>query len=783
MNINRRLVLLVSIPLAVALTFSLLALAPATQQALQAHRLTAMAEVAASAAEMTHQFQRERTEATSFASGQSDTETFREHAEASDRSVAAFRGRAARLSHVHAHARESLTRIEGFLDSLETLRSYVRSDQANVSAIAFGYRIVIADLNAYRDGIAQADGADAGVADRIRAAAALSQAAEYLAQQQVTVVRAQAAGSFTPASQRTFQATRLGYAESTGDLFRLGPREWRTWMERTLSGPKALRARQAEDEIGRTATGEPLRMSSEKWRNASDDRLMLLRSVERRIDASIIATVSDLRGTLVRTAVVEAVVVVLTLVGAIMVAVRLGRNMIRRLRELRDVAHEVAHTGLPAVMERISQPGALRGAPPEQVALQTGRPISMTGADEIGDVGEAFNVVHHEAVRLAAQQAHSHAQFAETLAGFARRGAQLTHIMVSELDTVQRDEADPERMRTLFALDHLAIRMERNTNSLLVLGGYGHARVRPADIDCPTLIMVAAQQIAHFDRVVLGVVEPGIGIAGRALHDVAHILAELLDNATRFSPPDRQVGVTVWRLLDRAVVQIVDEGVGMSAERRQFHNTALREPRSGIADVRCMGLAVVARLAERHGITVELRDSSDLGTIAEVGLPATVLAPAPTRASTSWTGGGHRDDGAWQEEAAPLTSPWQHQHVPAVPDERTDHSPAAAGVGQGRTNGAVEDVPAPHPVHDEPGRPDAQVSSSGLPMRRRTNPQRVQGNGAGQRSVTPAPKAAPRRRDSRQVSDVLTAYARGINRSTGHRHSPVTDDDTERKEK
>ncbi|WP_239086192.1 sensor histidine kinase [Streptomyces parvus] len=169
--------------------------------------------------------------------------------------------------------------------------------------------------------------------------------------------------------------------------------------------------------------------------------------------------------------------------------------------------------------------------------------------------------------------------------------------------------------------------------------------------------MVAAQQIAHFDRIALGVVEPGIGIAGRAVHDVAHILAELLDNATRFSPPDRQVGVTVWRLRDRAVVQIVDEGIGMSAQRRQFHNAALREPTSGIADVRCMGLAVVARLAERHGITVELRDSSDLGTIAEVGLPASVLAPAPVRASTSWTGGRHRDVGARQEEAVPRTSP------------------------------------------------------------------------------------------------------------------------------
>ncbi|MFD6657340.1 hypothetical protein ACFWEB_19625 [Streptomyces parvus] len=194
---------------------------------------------------------------------------------------------------------------------------------------------------------------------------------------------------------------------------------------------------------------------------------------------------------------------------------------------------------------------------------------------------------------------------------------------------------------------------------------------------------------------------------------------------------------------------------------------------------------MVARLAERHGITVELRDSSDLGTIAEVGLPATVLAPAPVRTSTSWTGGRHRNGREEQKEAAPLTSPWQPQHGPAAPDERTGISLAEAGAGhgRGRSDEAVEDEPAPHPVHDKPGPPNAWVSSSGLPMRRRSNPQRGQGNGGGQRPVSPAPKAAPRRRDSRQVSDVLTAYARGIIRSSGHRDRAVTDDDTERNEK
>ncbi|WP_405983563.1 nitrate- and nitrite sensing domain-containing protein [Streptomyces sp. NBC_00872] len=846
MKINRRLVLLVTAPLTVAVAFSTLALAPATNQALQADRLATMVEVAATAGELTYQLQRERAAATALVSAQGDAETFQESTNATDISVAKFRGQIERLSEVPGNAQGALDRIERFIDEMPSLRAQVRSGGSTISALAFGYRIVIADLNAYRDGIAQASGVDADIADRIRAAAALSEAAEYTAQQQVTVARAQAAGGFTTASQRTFDASRLGYTESISVLFDLGPGQWRTWLERTLSGAKALEARRLEDEIGRTGPGKDIGVTPTEWRKASNDRLTLLRSVEKRIDGSVFSTVSDARTTLVWTAGGEITLVVLTLVGAVVVAIRLGRVMIRRLHDLRNAAHEVAHTGLPAVMSELSQPGALKGATPEQVAQRSGNPIGTTGGDEIGEVGEAFNAVHHEAVRLAAQQAHIHEQFAETLVGVARRGAQLTTVMVSELDMVQRDEADPARMKTLFALDHLAIRMERNTNSLLVLGGYGQARVRSQDIDCSTVIMAAAQQIERFDRVSLGVVDSEIGIAARAVHDVAHILAELLDNATRFSPPDKQVGVAVWRLWDRAVVQIVDEGVGITPERRAAYNAALREPQSGIGDVRSMGLHVVARLAARHGIVVELCDSSGPGTIAEVALPVNVLASAPRKAAPQprSTFGEDRDNdsrgvGARYETSRPFTQPGQPgRGRPAGAGGWPDRNGAPVGAGAGAATGGAPvggdyapgrpggtrgterggsdrgtppggiagsdrfrdggpgsgtrerergDTPARRPLGDEPVSRIAGVSSSGLPVRQRNTPQQRstlgKRDGTEQRSGATAPRPSPRRRDSRQVSDVLAAYAQGINRSTNQRGRSATADDTERSKK
>lgn len=485
MKINRRLTLLVAAPLAVAVTFSGLALAPAASQALQADRLADMVEAAAGAAELTEHLQHERVAATALVSGQGDLDTFRESSETTDRSVTRFRQGIADLSEVPQNAQVMLDRIERSVEKLVSLRAQARSGSSTISALAFGYRIVIADLIGYRDGIAQADGVDADIADRIRAAAALSEAAEYTAQEQVTVMRAQATGGFTTASRRTFDASRLGYTESIGALYGLGPGEWRTMLERTLSGEKALEARRLEDRISRTGVDQDIDVAPKEWIKASADRQELLRSVEKRVDASVHETVSAERTLLFWTAGGELVLVVLTLVGAVVVAFRLGRVMIRRLHGLRNAARGVAQTGLPAVMSELSQPGALRGATPEEVAKRTADPVEATGDDEIGEVGEAFNAVHHEAVRLAAQQAHIHAQFAETLVGVARRGAQLTSIMVSELDTVQRDEADPERMKTLFALDHLAVRMERNTNNILVLGVSGTAGCGPTMSTAP----------------------------------------------------------------------------------------------------------------------------------------------------------------------------------------------------------------------------------------------------------------------------------------------------------
>ncbi|MDT0379049.1 nitrate- and nitrite sensing domain-containing protein [Streptomyces sp. DSM 42041] len=769
MRISQRLVLLVSVPLAVTVTFSGLALAPATSQAVDAHRLTDMVRAAQAASDLAHDLQRERSAATVLVADGSGAASFRKRAEATDDSAARFSARRAALDSLPEKARGALDRVAGALSDLPSLRAQARSGSSSLSALVFRYRILIADLVSYRDGIAQAEGVRTDIADRIHAVASLSRAGESLGQQQVTVLRALSGGGFTPASKQTFDATRLDYDDAVRNMYTLGPAEWRTLLERRLSGSRAVAARRLEDQAARSGTGEELTVSGREWSQATSERLELLQSVESRVDDALLDSVASERNRLTGWAVGEALLVVAALVGAVVFALRLGRVMIHRLRDLRNAAHEVAHHGLPETMRELSRPGALTGTTPEKVAERNGSPLPADGGDEIAELGEAFNAVHYETIRLAAQRTRSHERFAETLVGVARRGGQLTSVMVSELDAVQRDESDPERMKVLFALDHLAVRMERNTNSLLVLAGHGQGRVRASDVPCSSVIVAAAQQTEQFNRVSVGAVDD-IHIAARVVHDLAHLLAELLDNATRFSPPDTEVGVAVWRMYDRAVVAVVDEGVGIPAERRAVLNAELANPRTDVGGVRSMGLHVVAKLAARHGIVVELRDSSGSGTIAEVTLPAAVVTTGPRNGS----------DEVFTPTARPaprgrgtLGNP---QGEEPAPRHDRPSAPPAHGARPGPASG-----PSPHtaPAPPRPADTVAGVSAAGLPVRRpRRHQDHAGADASPERTAAAAPPAggrpAPRRRDSRQIADVLTAYAQGIDRSTTGRRGDDT---------
>jgi signal transduction histidine kinase len=325
---------------------------------------------------------------------------------------------------------------------------------------------------------------------------------------------------------------------------------------------------------------------------------------------------------------VEITALLAMLVLAILLAWLVARSMARSLRDLRHGALAVAQYGLPQAVARLRDPALSTQLSPAQVASQIAEPLQVRSRDEFGQVAEAFNAVHLEAVRTAAEQAALRSSVSTMFVNLARRSQLLVDRLISHLDRLERGEEDPDRLGELFQLDHLATRMRRNDENLLVLAGADSTRVQRDPASLIDVLRAAQSEVEHYTRIEFGVVDRDLEIAAHAVNDLVHLVAELLDNATAFSPPDSRVVVEARRVGDRAVLYVEDRGLGLSPEQLADINERLATPPLvDVAVSRMMGLVVVSRLAARHGVRVELRPAPERGLVADVALPASALVP------------------------------------------------------------------------------------------------------------------------------------------------------------
>src|SRR5439155_10959661 len=318
--------------------------------------------------------------------------------------------------------------------------------------------------------------------------------------------------------------------------------------------------------------------------------------------------------------------VLVILIVAVLTSYVIGRSMVRSLRVLREQALDVAQHRLPDAIER------LRTSPRGDPVIETGS-VAVTNFDEIGEVAEAFTAVHRSAVRLAAEQAMMRRTVNSMFVNLARRSQTLVERQLQLLDTLEAVETDPDQLANLFRLDHLATRMRRNDENLLVLAGADASRRWPEPVSMSAVVLAAMAEIEQYPRIRHDVTHD-VHIVGHAVADVGHLLAELFENATTFSPPDSIVTVTGGRGTERpgpnglaplglspmeaeargggATVVITDRGLGMSPAGVAAANERLATPMAiDVAASERMGLVVVGHLAARHRITVELRGSPD----------------------------------------------------------------------------------------------------------------------------------------------------------------------------
>ncbi|MFC7980069.1 nitrate- and nitrite sensing domain-containing protein [Streptomyces cinereoruber] len=309
-------------------------------------------------------------------------------------------------------------------------------------------------------------------------------------------------------------------------------------------------------------------------------------------------------------------IVVIALLAAFILAGMMARQMSRSMRTLRTAAFGIAEQRLPMLVDQLSR------TEPGRVDTRV-QPIPIDSHDEIGEVARAFDQVHREAVRLAAEQAMLRGNVNAIFTNLSRRNQSLIEGQLTLITDLENNEADPDQLENLFKLDHLATRMRRNGENLLVLAGEEPGRRWDQPVPLVDVMRAASSEVEQYERIELAGV-PEAEIHGQAVTDLVHLLAELLENATTFSSPQTKVRVTATRLPDgRVMVEIHDKGIGLTAEDFADINHKLANPPTVDAAVsQRMGLFVVGRLADRHGIRVQLRPSGEqAGTTSLVMLP------------------------------------------------------------------------------------------------------------------------------------------------------------------
>ncbi|MFG2878706.1 nitrate- and nitrite sensing domain-containing protein [Streptomyces sp. NPDC048337] len=315
-------------------------------------------------------------------------------------------------------------------------------------------------------------------------------------------------------------------------------------------------------------------------------------------------------------AITNGAIVVVALLAAFIFAGLMARQMGRSMRRLRRAAFDIAEQRLPMLVDQLSR------TDPGKVDTRV-HPIPIDSQDEIGEVARAFDQVHREAVRLAAEQALLRGNVNAIFTNLSMRNQSLIEGQLTLITDLENNEADPDQLENLFRLDHLATRMRRNGENLLILAGENPGRRWDQPVPLVDVLRAASSEVEQYERIELSGVSDA-EIHGQAVTDLVHLLAELLENATTFSSPQTKVRVNATRLPDgRVMVEIHDKGIGLTAEDFADINHKLANPPTVDAAIsQRMGLFVVGRLADRHSIRVQLRPSGEAaGTTSLVMLP------------------------------------------------------------------------------------------------------------------------------------------------------------------
>ncbi len=412
----------------------------------------------------------------------------------------------------------------------------------------------------------------------------------------------------------------------------------------------------------------------------------------------------------------------LALIASVFISIRVGRSLVRQLAALRRSALALATERLPRVMTR------LRAGEDVDVS-QEALPMEVS-PDEIGQVGQAFNTVQLTAVEAAVDQARLRRGISDVFRNLARRSQSLLHRQLTLLDTMERRTSDPDELADLYRLDHLTTRMRRHAEGLIILSGAAVGRSWRNPVRLVDVLRAAVAEVEDYTRVSVTTMTQA-ALAGQAVADVIHMVAELVENATLFSPPNTPVRLTGDLVGNGFAVEIEDRGLGMSEEKLvEINHRLANPPEFDLSDSDQLGLFVAGRLARRHGIKISMRTNPFGGSTAIVLIPHNLVVPGEGDTQFAKPG----DTGAFHATGRQAGSEG------AI-------STAAAGTSNGRSSRADDGAPTANGANGEKyagaapastaHRPMPSASANPLPARRPERP----ADPADRAAARPAPAA------------------------------------------
>ncbi|WP_344348280.1 sensor histidine kinase, partial [Catellatospora coxensis] len=537
---------------------------------------------------------------------------------------------------------------------------------------------------------------DQAINDQLSHLLIMSRGRELLSQEDALMSGVLAAGRFSATDAAEF-AQLVGAQRNIRATGLEGLPDDTAIYDPVLEGPALTRLTQVEDLIvARARPNEAPPVTAADWRAAFDPALTALAQLDIDLAEATIARAKGPTILVIVRLVLAAGLGLIAVVASIVLSITTARAIVTQLRRLRDAADELAGERLPRVVQR------LRAG--EEVDVVAEAPPLAFGNDEIGQVGQAFNAVQETAIRATVEQAELRRSVRDLFLSLARRSQTLVHRQLTMLDAMERRATDAAELDELFRVDHLATRMRRNAENLIVLAGAVPGRGWRRTIPVVDVIRAAVAEVEEYPRVnVLS--SEAAGLAGHAVGDVVHLLAELMENALAFSPRHTLVNVGGSAVGAGYVIEVEDHGLGMTPADLEQANAQLHEPAEFLlTGTPRLGLYVVGRLAERHHIKVRLQPSAGGGTTAIVLLPSSLVSDA-------WTPAPGHDSGEHRVVTGPPPQPAAELVARATGDG--DHRAAVTASAQ--PTGTLP-VRTPRPAAEQPQRaPVAAAPALGEP--------------------------------------------------------------------